>query len=303
MKYYGELAALLTAIAWTFNSVTFTIIGRRVGSLAVNHIRMWMALPLLCLLHLFMFGTFLPNNLDFHRILFLGLSGIIGLAIGDAFLFEAFLIIGPRLTLLIMLLAPLFSAILAWLFLGEGLLILEIIGMAITMTGIGWVIMGREQPSSGSESKINSRPPRYLTGVILAVGGAIGQAVGLLFSRIGLEGGVSPISGNTIRIAAATLAMTIVSLFNKTFIRYIGKIKDRKIFWGMLAGVISGPIIGIILSLEAITHTQIGVASTLMSISPVLLIPVSHFLFKEKITLKAIIGTAISLLGIILLFV
>ena len=78
--------------------------------------------------------------------------------------------------------------------------------------------------------------------------------------------------------------------------------KDRKALLEIGAGALTGPVLGVTLSLVAIAHTHIGVASTLMSLTPVILLPVSYFLFKEKITSRAIVGTLVALLGVVLLF-
>jgi len=117
-----------------------------------------------------------------------------------------------------------------------------------------------------------------------------------------LAGGYSAISATLVRVGAAALVLAIASLFQGKLLAQLAKMKDRKAFLEITAGSLTGPVLGVVLSLEAIAHTQIGVASTLMSLTPVFLLPVSHFFFKEKITSRAIVGTMIALLGVVLLF-
>ena len=296
---YGEIAALLTAVCWSFNSVVFTRAGKRVGSVTVNVMRLWAALPALLLLHGLLFGTPLPLGIGRQRFFYLAISGFIGFVLGDTMLFESFLLIGPRLAMLLALLVPVFSTLLAWLWLGEALRLPEIFSILVTIAGVAWVVAERTAPDGAAASR---QPRKYRLGIWLAVGGAAGQAVGLLFSRLGLAGGYSAISATLVRVGSAGLVLAAVGLVQGKLRAHLAKMKDRKALLEITAGSLTGPVLGVILSLEAIAHAHIGVASTLMSLTPVLLLPVSHILFKEKITSRAIVGTLIALLGVVLLF-
>jgi drug/metabolite transporter (DMT)-like permease len=299
MGVYGEIAAVLTAVCWAFNSVVFTRAGKRVGAVTVNTMRLWIAVPALVLLHGLLFATPFPFAIEPRRFFYLGVSGLIGFVIGDTMLFQSFLLIGPRLAMLLALLVPVCSSLLAWVFLGEKLLALEIVSMLVTIGGIAWVVAEKTLPVD----VLTSREPRkYRLGILLAVGGAVGQAVGLLFSRLGLAGGYSAISATLVRVSVAALVLVILSLFRGKTHAHLAKMKDKKALLEISAGALTGPALGVVLSLEAIAHAHIGVASTLMSLTPVFLLPASYFLFKEKITSRAIIGTLIALLGVVLLF-
>jgi drug/metabolite transporter (DMT)-like permease len=295
IKYYGEIAALLTAVCWSFNSVMFSLAGKRVGSIIVNKFRLWIAFIALLILHFALFRTFFPFSAAPKEIFYLGLSGVIGFVIGDSLLFEAFLLIGPRLSMLLMLLAPIFSTLLAWVVLGETLLSWEIIAIIITVSGIGWTV-SENQPNVLHQAKHRG------LGILLGIGGAVGQASGLLLSKMGLAGGISAISANHIRVTAATLVITAISLLGGKIRSDFLQVKDIKAVLQIGSGALTGPVLGVILSLVAIRYTHIGVASTLMSLSPILLIPVGYFLFKERITFRTVIGTLIALTGAVLLF-
>ena len=297
---YGEIAALLTSVCWAFNSVVFTRAGKRVGAVTVNYMRLWIAVPALLLIHWLLFATPFPFAIEPSRFLYLAISGLIGFVIGDTMLFESFLLIGPRLAMLLSLLVPVFSAILAWVLLGENLLVMEIVSILVTIGGIAWVVAEKRAPVDAFASR-ESR--KYRLGILLAVGGAAGQAVGLLFSKRGLVGGYSAISATLVRVSASALALAVLSLFRGKIHAHLAKMKDKKALLEITAGALTGPALGVVLSLVAIAHASIGVASTLMSLSPVILLPVSYFLFKEKITPRAIIGTMIALLGVVLIFI
>ncbi|MDP2876990.1 MAG: DMT family transporter [Holophaga sp.] len=296
MLYLGEFASILTAFCWSANSVCFTIAGRRVGSATVNVVRLWIALLAMILLHLIMVGTFFPNP-EGWRWAYLGISGLIGFALGDAVLFEALVLLGPRLTMLIMTLWPVFAAVLAWVFLGQTMSLPRILAMAVTLGGIALVVGDHHSAADGD------RPKKLTLGILLALGGALGQAIGFLLSKYGLEGNYSPISANLIRVAAGTLAISLWLLFRGHLLENFSRLKDGRASMLIALGAVSGPVVGVVLSLYAIGHARfLGVASTLMSLSPVILLPVSVLLFKEKVTGKAILGTVITLTGAAALF-
>jgi len=295
--WIGEVAALLTAFCWAFNSVVFTLAGRRVGSVTVNALRLWIAVPALLLVHWFLYATPFPFAIEPARFLWLGASGLVGFVIGDAMLFESFLLIGPRLAMLLALLVPVFGAALAWAFLGETLRPMEIAAIAVTLGGIAWVVAEKNAGAAAA-----SPPRRYGRGVWLAIGGAAGQAVGLLFSRQGLAGGYSAISATLVRVSVAAVILALAAFARGALRRRLEAMKDRKALLEITAGSLTGPALGVILSLVAIAHASIGVASTLMSLTPVLLLPVSHFLFRERISARAVAGTVMALLGVVLLF-
>lgn len=293
--YYGEIAALATALFWSLNSILFTFAGKRVGSLTVNYLRIWIALIILTVIHILFYNTPFPVEPESFRLFYLGISGIIGLVIGDGCLFEAYILIGPRLSMLLMLLVPIFSVFLGWIVLDEKLLLIEITAILITVVGIGWVIFDKNKNSV-------NKPPNYTRGVFLGIIAAACQAVGLLFSKIGMRGGFSAISANCIRMLSAAVLVLLVNLFLGKVRERLKGLKNKKACIEICSGAFVGPVLGIIFSLIAITNTHIGVASTLMSLCPVILLPISSFLFKEKIGFTAIFGTIIALLGASLLF-
>ncbi|WP_243317852.1 DMT family transporter [Geothrix paludis] len=293
MTYLGESAALLTSACWALNSVCFTIAGRRVGSASVNLVRLLMAWALLILLHLALYGQAFPWQAGTARLGWLAVSGLTGFAVGDAVLFEAFVLIGARLAMLFMTLSPIFSALLAWLFLGQSLSLPKILAMAITLGGIAWVVWdgGDREPH-----------PHLWRGVALGVGGALGQSLGLLFSMKGLAGGFPPISANLIRVTAGLGALGLYFIATGRLRDRLGGLRDGRAAAYIGLGAVTGPVLGVVLSLVAIARAPMGVAATLMSLSPVILLPVSHFGFKEKVGWHAILGTLLALAGATTLF-
>ncbi|HED14569.1 MAG TPA: DMT family transporter [Gammaproteobacteria bacterium] len=294
-SYLGELAALGTSVCFAIGSTLFALAGRELGSLVVNRIRLVMATLLLVLAHWWLLGSFWPPQLTTEGGLWLALSGIIGLVIGDAFLFKALVLVGPRLPMLMMSLAPVFAALQAWLMFNEVLSLQQMAGILVTLAGIGWVVMD-------GNGNLN-RPRHYGRGILFGLFGAIGQASGLVLAKNGLPDGFSAISANLVRMLAAAIALWSLTLlqrqFKSTITALIGHWKGLGL--SMLASIF-GPVVGVSLALFSIQHAPIGIASTLMALPPVLLLPVGYFVFKERFGWGAVAGTLLAMFGVGLLF-
>ena len=293
MTYVGESAALLTSLCWSLNSVCFTVAGRRVGSASVNLGRLLMAWGVLLLVHLAFYGSLFPLHAGPSRLGWLGVSGLIGFALGDAVLFEAFLLIGPRLAMLLMTLSPLFSALLAWQFLGQTMSLPKVAAMALTLAGIAWVVWGDGD---------HEAHPHLWRGILLGVGGALGQSVGMVCSMFGLAGGFPPISANLIRVTAGMVGLLLYFGARGRLRGTLGGLHDGRAAAFIGLGAVSGPVLGVVLSLIAIAKAPMGVATTLMSLSPVILLPVAHWGFRERVGGHAILGTLVALAGAAALF-
>ncbi|NMB56072.1 MAG: DMT family transporter [Leptolinea sp.] len=292
----GEIAAILTAVCWSFTSIFFNNASRAIGSVRVNRLRLLVATAILLLAHWIFLGTPIPTQASGERWLWLGLSGIIGLALGDAFLFQAYVHIGARLTTIIMALDPVVSTLIAWLWLGEQLTLMEVFGILFTVFGVGWVVMEQRNGQTGHSRR------DLLLGILCGGGAVLGQAIGFVLSKKGLENGFSPLSGVLIRIVIATLVMWLLALLS-------GKIRDtweglynKEARNNILAGALVGPSLGVWLSMVSVQMIPVGIASTLMATRPVMLLPLSKWFYNEKISIRSIIGTLIALIGVTLIF-
>jgi drug/metabolite transporter (DMT)-like permease len=294
----GELAALGTAISFSFGSVLFTFAGRRFGSPLVNRMRLLVALVMIILMHLVATGQLLPLDAAPEHWFWLGISGLIGFVLGDALLFQGFVMIGPRLSMLMMALAPVIATVLGWIFLDEILSEIELLGIALTVGGIMWVVLER------SPTQKADMPARmFLIGLLFAFGGAVGQAAGLVTSSIGLRDDFLALSGNVIRLSIATLAIWTFTAFQFRVPQSFTTLRSDLRATAMLVGAsLTGPVIGVWLSLIAVQLAPVGIASTIMSLTPIFLIPISYVVFHEQITRRMVVGTIIAFAGTALLF-
>jgi drug/metabolite transporter (DMT)-like permease len=295
-SHIGVFAALAAALCWTVTAVAFESAGKKVGSISVNLIRLVIAFVLLSIFNLITRGMIVPIDASGTAWMWLSISGIIGFVIGDLFLFQAYVEIGSRISMLLMSTVPPITAITGFLIMGERITPLGIIGMITTIIGIAIVILTK----SPDEKKIKFSHP--VKGLIYAFIGALGQAFGLVFSKFGM-GSYNPFAATQIRIIAAIIGFSIVITLTKNWGKLFAALKNTKAMKYISVGSFFGPFIGVSLSLLAVQHAPTGIVSTITSITPILLIPVSIIMFKEKIYLREMFGAVISLVGISLLFI
>jgi drug/metabolite transporter (DMT)-like permease len=294
-SHAGELAALATACCWTVSALAFQNAGRRVGSLPVNLIRLVMAAFLLGAFTGVTRGTPLPTDASHHTWVWLSLSGLVGFTIGDLCLFRAFVLVGARISMLMMTLVPLFTTILGFVVMGEVLTPMELAGMVLTIAGVSSVVSERRRDANG---KIERLP---LAGVLLALGGAIGQALGLVLAKFGM-GSYSAFASTQIRVLAGLAGFAVLFTATSRWPRVRAALADRPAMTSTGIGAVFGPFIGVSLSLLAVQYTEAGVAATLMALVPVLIIPVSIIFYRERVAWPAAVGAVVAVCGSALLF-
>ncbi len=291
----GELAALASALCCTVSPIAFETAGKKVGSLSVNYLKLIFAFIFTGLYTLVNRGMFLPLDASLTNWTWLFVSGIIGFVIGDLFLFQAYIEIGSRLSTLIMATVPPISAIAGYFILGERLSSRDLLGMLITLAGIALVILVK----GSDEKKIKLSHP--LKGLIYALIGAFGQAFGLICSKFGM-GNYDPFAATQIRVISAFVGFTIVITIANGWKNLFSTFKDTSAMKSITIGSIFGPFLGVALSLLSVQYTATGIASTISSISRILIIPASMVIFKEKVSAKEVIGALITIVGVGILF-
>ena len=300
-EYFGEIAGVLTAVFWTITSMAFESAGKKVGSLAVNLIRLVMAFFFIGFYSWFARGFFFPTDANLFQWQWLALSGLVGFVIGDLLLFQAFVVVGARISMLIMALAPPFAALVSFLLLGEVLTAKSWLGMVITMIGIVIVILKREKTSQNGSIVRKLKSGYSVPGILLALGGAIGQATGLVLSKKGM-GEYDAFSASQIRVLAGIAGFSILFIFLKRWPKVWTALKHGSAMKRITLGAFFGPFLGVSFSLLAVQHTAAGIAATLMAITPVLIIAPAVIIFKEKINWTEILGAIITVGGVALFF-
>lgn len=291
----GELAALATAFCWTITAMAFESAGRRIGSLPVNLIRLLLAFLLLSVFCWATRSVPLPTDASTHAWFWLAMSGVVGFTVGDLCLFQAFVMIGARTTMLMFTLTPPLTAVIGWLVMGERLTYQDWAGMALTVGGVAWVVLERKKDDEGRQGRLP------LAGVLLGLGGAAGQAVGLVLSKYGMRD-YNPFAATQIRVIAGIVGFALLFIFIGWWPKVFASLKDRGAMARTSLGAFFGPFLGVSLSLVALKYTQAGVAATIMALTPVMIIPPAMIVFKEHVSVRAVLGALVAVAGTALLF-
>jgi drug/metabolite transporter (DMT)-like permease len=294
--YAGQLAALGTAICWAFSALFFAAAARRMGVLSLNLIRLVIGLAFLSIAAWILRGLPLPTDATPHAWAWLAISGLIGFVFGDLCLFLAYVRIGTRLASLMMALAPLLTALIGWLVLGERLTGRDALGMVLTVAGIGWAVFERNRPSPGAPE-----PGISLVGILLGAGGALGQAGGLVLSKLGM-GDYNPMAATQVRVMAAIVGYAVILTALRWWPRVAESVRDGRALGLSTCGAFFGPFLGVTLSLYAVRHTVAGVAASIMALQPVLIIPLVVILHREKVGMGGVLGALVAVAGVALLF-
>lgn len=322
----GQLFALVTACCWAQNSVVYSFAGRRVGSVAVTHIRLWIALPVMLGVHALFTGAVVPLGVTPHAFVTLLVSGLLGFCIADLFIFRGFVEIGHRETLVILTLSPIFGTVISWFLLDERLDALQLAGICVTILGVAWVVLAENRrPGRAPESRprvavavgagdVGSRhavagglpaagTSRRGLGVGCALLGAAAQAGGMALAKQGIGDAVHPMSANLLRIAAGLAGLVLFRIAGRGFVRDFRRMRDTRALLLIGSGALVGPVLGIIMTLYALRLAPVGVVTTIMQTSPILLLPVDRFLFRKRLPFGAYAGTLLAVAGAVLLFV
>ena len=321
MKFLGEFISLGVAFSWTIAALASEIGSKRLGVLVMNVWRLGLALLFSAVLLWFTFGQPYPVYAGGTTWLWLLASGVVGYFFGDWCLFNSYLTIGSRMGQLFMTLAPMFAALSAWIMIGQTLSWTALLAMSVTLLGIGITILGRDE-----HHHVALGLP--LKGILYGIGAGLGQGVGLVLSKIGVDHYtqdiashlstqstdftpltshlspliVLPFASNMIRCVAGLACFTAWLFLSGRIGRMRESIHDGKGLLATVIAVFSGPFIGVGFSLMAVQYTAAGIASTIMALTPILILLPSRWLFHQPITIKGIVGAVISVVGVSLFF-
>lgn len=291
------------------------VASKRMGSLPFNVLRMALSLIMLMAVMWWYTGQPYPVAADADTWFWLSLSGFVGYVLGDFCLFNSYILIGSRYGQLLMTLAPPLAALFGWMLLGQSMTWLAILGMCITITGIATAIYRPRQHDDTSATL-------PLRGVLYGIGASIGQGVGLVLSAKGLmhyeqtveamglsfaHGGsaatVLPFASTAIRAITGLVGFTLWTTLTRQTQGIRQGIRSGRTMLAALGATITGPFIGVSLSLMATLYTSIGIAQTIMAMTPVLIILPTYLFFHQPIHWREVLGAIISVCGVALFFV
>jgi drug/metabolite transporter (DMT)-like permease len=291
----GFFAGITTSFLWTLSSLWFSSAGKRIGPFTVNAYRLFIASALLIISNFILLGSF-PVATD-AQWFWMGLSGLVGLIFGDLTLIKAYVVAGPRLSLLMMSTSAIFAALAAYFMLGETIQPLALIGVAVTLVGISVAVLAENKTTQHFNSK-----KAMIWGLSLALCGAIGQGFGAALSKIGMLSDPSailnPLAATLMRVIIAVLAMGMIAIASRKLHSLRAALGDRVGMKHTVFGSIVGPFLGVTLSLVALASTPAGIAQTLMSLMPIFVIPIVWVAYRQKTGLTGIVGAMTSVVGV-----
>jgi len=318
MGFLGEIISIGVAVSWTLSALFFEYAGNKIGSLIVNILRLFFAFILLGGLLVILTGSPLPTHADRLTWIWMILSGLVGFVFGDLCLFHSYLLITARFSQLLMTLAPPFAALSGWFILGERLTLQAFLGMLVTLTGIAISVLKRDSNPSvnGQKNTVNGhiKLNMPLKGFLLGIGGALGQGLGIVLSKKGMnyyqvsaQGATVehyiPFAATQIRVITGLIGFFIIIVFSGRFRNLVDGFKNSKGMKATFAGSIFGPFIGVSLSLMAVQYTNAAVASTIMATTPILILIPYVLIYKKKVTPVELLGALLSVGGVAIFFI
>ena len=316
--FLGEIISIIVCVCWSASALFGQVAARGIGhAMPLNVLRMVLSLLLLSISMAWVCGSPYPQYADGETWMWLTLSGLTGYVLGDYCLFNAYILIGARFGQLFMTLAPPAAALSGWILLGEHMSWLALLGMTITVIGISMSILGKK------DEEHQQRLQLPVKGVIFGIGAGVGQGVGLVLSKLGIEHyeqtiqqtlgydtammqqflDAMPMSATFIRAVTGLICFSIALLYIGKQKMLVDSLKQSRLMMIILLATITGPFVGVSLSLKATLYTSTGIAQTIMACTPILVLWPSHVLFKQKVTAREVVGAIISVIGVALFFV
>jgi drug/metabolite transporter (DMT)-like permease len=289
----GPAAALLAALIWAFTSILFTAAGRNVVPTATNLFKTLAATLLFGVVLLFRDGLPFDSTLDGRQLGLLALSGVVGLSLGDSFLFMGFQILGTRRAMLVQSVHPIVGTFLAVVIFRELPSLMQFLGIVIVLAGIVLVL-------GDGHARATVDPARRRLGIILCLLAAVGQAVGAMLAKDALIG-ADAFGATQIRVAGAALGLIVYALIRGQLGTWIRGLSRRDVLWRVSAASVLGPFLAIFLMLYSLQNAPAGVTLTLLATAPVWLLPLGALLQKDLPSTRETVGVMVVIAGIALL--
>jgi drug/metabolite transporter (DMT)-like permease len=286
----GEFAALAAAFLWALATVIFGKLGKYLSPLVLNLVKGTMA-GLMLMLTLVLLRQ-APTGLNATTLGLLTASGIIGIGLGDTSYFAALNHLGPRRALLMETLAPPMAALLALVFLGETLSLAAWLGILLTLLGVGWVISERVPQPVGIIPAVSYR------GIVLGGLAALGQATGAVLSRAALaDTAVAPLWSTLIRLIGGLCIMLGLLHWQGQRADQWRSLRAPRVMAGVALAAFLGTYLALYLQQTSLKYAEVGIAQALTATSPLFVLPLAALL-GDRISLRAVLGVVVALVGI-----
>lgn len=308
MQWIGLLSAFMATIFWACSAFPFTKAGRLMTVPAMNLLRL--ALGTLLVLSTAMLFESRSICLIFSANyaaawLWLGLSGLISLGIGDYFSYRMYSILSPRYGAVFTSISPASALLFGHLLLNETMHLLGIAGMVITIAGVMSMSFSRKERNSIPDHGQGT----VVKGIVFGTMGALCHGIGLVFSKNGfllqanLKFPIAPVTGSFIRFFTAAVIVIIFLFLNKKLAKQIRIIRHQSlpVLRTALSAILLGPVLAVSCAMISIQYINVAISQTIFALVPVVVLVIAHYLYKEKITRHALLGVLLALAGVSIL--
>jgi len=291
----GISLALGALVLWSLTPFFLFSPGRRIGPYATNLTRLLVAAAALVVLTIPQYCSdphhFFPGPAPW---LLLTASGVIGLVIGDIYLYRSLFQMGPEYTSLMMTLSPAITAAMSFFLLGETLSPPQLGGMALVLGGVAaatWPKRSSSHPHASWRAAWN--------GIV----SALLQGVGTVLARQAFlrDANLNPFFATTLRVGSGAVALALFALVTGTFVSSLAKSRDSTILPRIVGGAMTGPVIGMLCYITALKYQSAGVVTTITFMSPLLIIPLGTWRYRTQLGRRVIFGGVAALVGVALL--
>lgn len=291
MALPAETLALVAAATWAGSSLLSATAVARMGPFSFSRWRMAFACVLLWGMAL---ATGSWRSLQLDGAWVLALSGLIGIFVGDTALFACMNRLGPRRSGILFATHALFSAVLAWLFLGEKLSGLGLLGSALLVGGVMTAIaFGRRETES---HQWEATKGRLIIGIGLGLLSALGQSVATLMLKPLMQTGLDPVAASAVRMSSSMAAHLLLLLTGWRLVQATQS--PRWVDLGYtFASAALGMTLGMTLILKALQHGSAGMVGMLSSVTPVILLPLLWWVYRRRPAVGGWIGAVLTVTG------
>jgi drug/metabolite transporter (DMT)-like permease len=299
LTHLGEILAITAAFLWAFGGTLFGMAGRRSSAVLVNAIRLPAGAFLLWLTWLVMTGSLWPEGFTWRQHLWLGLSGVLGLAIGDSFYYKGIMLAGPRRASLMLAFTPVGASLLAWPVLGERLDWLAVAGIAVVISGIALSVLGKDRGAGEHRDLPHGVIWRGLAAALVC---AVCTAVGNVLAKLGMTAETPPLAATLVRGLWSVVGMALFVLGRPSVWRDVPKLRDPRVWRPVSAAIVIGPFIGMWAAVTALKHAEAGVVTVLMNTVPVTVLLPAWIFHRDRPSPVSLLGVVVAVAGGALLF-
>ncbi len=286
MALWGILSALLSACSWAFGTITFERIGKVIPFVGITFLKGVFSIVLMVVLILLSGGLY---PISWWEFIFLSISGIIGIAVGDSLFFKSLQDLGAKIQVIFFLLGQVLTMILSLLFLGELLTLEQYFGSSVLLFGVVVTTWGTQ-----------TNHPNKTRGIILGLLSMLCFSISAIMVKVAISD-VPVITATFYRMAFGTIFTLGYGLASKNFKKWIGPLQDKKLCATFILNVIVITYGGFLLSMAAIKFISVSLASVLSATEPIFVLVLSFLMTKESVTKRELIGAAITLLGLFII--